>query len=159
FRSAFEKLDRARTIFEEIGDDRDSLARVLISIGRLYRVHGHPDQALSFYQRAFDLQKQSLDKPGLIQTLNAMATALTNQGRYLEALDREEEALRLARETSSPLLIKFSIEGVANCLGNLKRFEKAAELLEEARQMSPPRMNTLRLLSAVRFNLRQYSAA
>jgi CHAT domain-containing protein/tetratricopeptide (TPR) repeat protein len=158
YRSAFERLDRARAILEETDDD-ESLAAVLTSIGRLYRVHGHSDQAIPYYQRAFDLQKQSGSKQGMIQSLNAMATALGNQGRRSEALDREEEALRLARETGSSLLIKFAIEGVADCLESLERFDKAAELLEEARQMSPPRMNTFRVLAKVRLDLGQYSDA
>src|SRR5256885_515515 len=48
FRSAFDRLDQARSILEELGD-RDALARVLTSLGRLYRVHGHADQAIPFY--------------------------------------------------------------------------------------------------------------
>ena len=65
FRSAFDRLDQARSILEELGD-RDALARVLTSLGRLYRVHGHADQAIPFYQRALELQKQSGDKQGII---------------------------------------------------------------------------------------------
>ncbi|HYR91198.1 MAG TPA: CHAT domain-containing protein [Terriglobia bacterium] len=158
FRSALDRLDQARSIFEELGD-RDSLARVLTSLGRLYRVHGHADQALPFYQRALELQKESGEKQGIIQSLNAITVALNILGRNAEALRNEEEALRLARETGSSLLIKFILEGIASSHLYLKQYQKAADVLEEARQLSPPRSSTLNLLSEARFQLKQYPAA
>ena len=158
FRSAFDRLDQSRSIFEELGE-RDALSRVLTSLGRLYRAHGRPDQAIPFYQRALELQKQSGDKQGIIQSLNAITVALNILGRNVEALRNEEEALRLARETGSPLLIKFVLEGVASSHLYLKQYQKAADLLEEARQLPPPRISTLNLLSEARFQLKQYQAA
>ena len=158
FRSAFERLNEARAIFEELGD-RDDLARVLTSMGRLYRVHGHADQALPFYERALDLQKQSGDKQGVIQSLNAITVALNIVGRHAEALRNEQEALRLARETGSPFFIKFILEGVASTHLHLKQYQRAADVLEEARQLTPPRASTLRLLSEARFRLNQYDRA
>src|SRR5437867_8431231 len=158
FRSAFERLNEARAIFEELGD-RDDLARVLTSMGRLYRVHGHADQALPFYQRALELQKQTGDKQGIIQSLNAITVALNITGRHAEALQNEQEALRLARETGSPLLIKSILEGVASTHLHLKQYQRAADVLEEARLLTPPRASTLRLLSEARFRLNQYDRA
>jgi len=158
FDGAFDRLNQARSLLEEL-NDRRSLARVLTSIGRLYRVHGHAEEALGYYQRARNLQKEVGDARGVIQSLNAMGIALNHLGRSSEALRYDEEALQLARETGVPLLIKFILEAVASTQLHLGRNEPAAATLEEARKMAPPRADTLLLLSEARFLLGQYDAA
>ncbi|HUA64113.1 MAG TPA: CHAT domain-containing protein [Verrucomicrobiae bacterium] len=158
FDVAFERLNQARAILEEVGERYD-LARVLTSIGRLYRVHGHPDQAFLFYQRARDLQKETGDIPGMIQSLNAMGIALNHLGKSSEALRYDQEALQLARGTGSPLLLKFILEAVAATQIDLEQLQQAAATLEEARKIPISRIETLLLLSEVRFGLGQYPAA
>jgi CHAT domain-containing protein len=158
FDAAFGHLSQARSILEELRD-KPRLAFVLTSIGRLYRVHGYPDQALPYYQRARDLQKQIGDVRGVVQSLNAMGTALNILGRSPEGLRYHEEGLRLARDSGSPLLIKFMLGAVASSRMALERNEEAASLLESAVRMQPPRLETLLLLSSVRYRLGQYEAA
>ncbi|MCZ2150764.1 MAG: tetratricopeptide repeat protein [Bryobacterales bacterium] len=80
FDTAFESLSHARSILEALGDKR-ALARTLTSIGRLYRVHGHPGQAFLDYQQARDLQKATGDVQGHIQSLVAMGVALNLLGK------------------------------------------------------------------------------
>jgi CHAT domain-containing protein len=158
FDAAFDRLNQARAILEELNDG-SSLARVLTSIGRLYRVHGHAEEALGYYQRAGNLQKEVGDTRGVIQSLNAMGVALNHLGRSAEALRYDEEALQLARGSGSPLLIKFILEAVGSTQLHLGRNQSAAAALEEARKISPPRAETLMLLSEARFLLGQYEAA
>jgi CHAT domain-containing protein len=158
FDLAFDRLSQARSILEELGD-KESLAGVLTSIGRLYRVHGHPDQAFDLYRRARDLQKEVGDKPGVIQSLNAMGVALNAEGQSSEALRYEQEALRLARESGSSLLVKFMLEAIGSTQLHLGQTREAAAVLEEAHRMPPPRSDTLVLLSEARFRLHQYEAA
>ena len=158
FDSAFDHLNQAKRILEESGG-RASLARVLTSIGRLYRVHGHADQALLYYRRAWDIQKELGDTQGVIQSLNAIGVALNALGRSAEALERDREALALARQSGSPLLIKFVLEGLASSEMDLGKNDEAAAVLEEARQMAPPRSETLILLSRARLALGQFEAA
>ena len=158
FDVAFDRLNQARSILEEL-DDRRNLARVLTSLGRLYRVHGHPDQALDFYRRARDLQQQTGDVQGVIQSLNAVGVALNYLGKASEALRYDEQALRLARGTGSPLLIKFILEAIGSTRMSLGQYQAAAAALEEARALEPPRAVTLMLLSEARFHLGQYDGA
>ena len=57
---ATETLDLAIARFEVAGDGaRSNLARALTSLGRLHRAHGHHDQALAAYQRAFTIQQDA----------------------------------------------------------------------------------------------------
>ncbi|MCC6367261.1 MAG: CHAT domain-containing protein [Bryobacterales bacterium] len=158
FDAAFESLSQARSILEALGDQR-ALARTLTSIGRLYRVHGHPDQALLCYRQARDLQREAGDAQGGIQSLVAMGVALNLLGRSSEALRYDQEAVQLARKSGSPLLIKYTLEAVASSNMHLGQYAAAASVLEEARHMPPPRIETLMLLSSARFHLGQYEAA
>ena len=158
FDSAFERLNQARSILEDL-DERGDLAGVLDSLGRVYRAHGHPDQALLIYQRARALHREVGDVKGQIQSLNSMGIALHHLGRALESLRYDQEALQLARESSSPLLIKRMLEAVGSTQIYLHRNAQAAATLEEARNMAPPRAATQMLLSEARFLLGQYDAA
>lgn len=158
FNAAFDHLNQARSILEEVGD-RNGLARVLTSIGRLYRVHGHADQAFLFYQRARDIQKEIGDVQGEIQSLQAMGVALNNLSRSAEALRYDQEALQLGRGSGSPLIVQSILHTIAESQLFLGRYAEAAAVLEEARQMARPDIPTFNLLSAVRFHLGQYEAA
>ena len=109
FDAAFDRLNQAKSIFEELGQ-QDNLARVLTSLGRLYRVHGHPDEALQYYRRARELQQKSGDVQGEIQSLNAMGTALNSLGRSTDALRYDQEALQLARQSGSQLLVSYALQ-------------------------------------------------
>ncbi|HTR37870.1 MAG TPA: CHAT domain-containing protein [Bryobacteraceae bacterium] len=158
FDAAFDRLNQARSIFEELGE-KDDLARVLTSMGRLYRVHGHPDEALRYYSRARELEREGGDVQGEIQSLNAMGIALNNLSRSVEALRYDQEALQLARHSGSALLVSYALQSVASTELHLGRGRKAAAILEEARRISARRTEVLSLLSAARLDLGQYEAA
>jgi CHAT domain-containing protein/tetratricopeptide (TPR) repeat protein len=158
YKPAFDRLEKARTILEELGNKED-LAGVLTSIGRLYRAHGHPEEALHYYQRSLELQQALGSKPGIIQSLNSIHVALDLMGRSSEALEYEEQALRIARETGSPMLIKAMLEGVASSYNDMNQYDKALQLLEEAAKIPPPSFITLQQLAIVRSNLGQFDAA
>ena len=158
FDAAFDRLNQARSILEELGQ-RATLARVLTSLGRLYRFHGHPDEAFVYYRRARDLHQEIGDVRGVIQSLNAMGVALNNMGRSAEALRYDRDALQLARQSGTPLLIKAILEAIGSTQLHSGHPQEAAAVLEEARGMAPPRFPTLSLLSQARFSLGQYDAA
>ncbi len=100
--------------FEEAGDGaRSNLARALTSLGRLHRAHGHHDQALSAYQRAFTIQQALDDRTGMIQSLTTMAAAYDYLQKGAEARALRERGLALARETESTLLIDTQTAALA----------------------------------------------
>lgn len=158
FDAAFDRLNQARSMLEEL-DDRQHLARVLTSIGRLYRVHGHPDQAFQFYQRARAMQEEAGDVQGEIQSLEAMGVALNVLGRSVEALRYDQEALQLGRGSGSPFIVKSTLAALASTQIHLGRYREAAAVAEEACRMAPPRIEPFIQLSAALFRLGQYEAA
>ena len=94
YAGAMTKLEAALPLLETWGSGRD-LARLYTSFGRLYRIHGDPARALTYYERALERQRVLRDLTGEIQTINAIALALSVLGRDKEAAARYEDALSL----------------------------------------------------------------
>jgi CHAT domain-containing protein/Tfp pilus assembly protein PilF len=130
FASALAKLEPAAEILEKAGA-RGELSRVLTSLGRLYRAHGHPDRALELYRRTLKVQEEIGDRQGVIQSINMMAVAYDYLGRTPEALEHFQRALTLARQTGSPKLINDYLNNVAGAYLTMGEYSRAAELLEE----------------------------
>ncbi len=158
FDTAFDRLNQARSILEELHNN-GALALVFMSTGRLYRVHGQPDQALACYRRARDLLKGTGDVRGTVQSLDAMSVALRLLGRSEEALNSSREALALARRSGSAALITAVLPTVAASEAQLGRYDRASVVLEEAFRVSPSSPTIAKELSIIRWKMGQYQAA
>ena len=105
---AFTRITEARECFHRVGE-RDREARSLVSLGRVYRLHGRLGDALARYREALALHEWpgSTDPVGAVQAMNAIAVTLSMMGRYDEAGAQYEAALARARRTapsSGPVL-------------------------------------------------------
>ena len=112
--------------------DLGRLGRALVSLGRLERVHGQLDKALAHYTRALALQEQVKDEAAAVQSLNAMATTFSMQGRHEEAKTYYEQALARARVLGRPDLINALAGNLGGFYLIWAEYEKAASLLEPA---------------------------
>jgi CHAT domain-containing protein len=134
---AFDRLNQARTCFQLRGE-RDAEARTLVSLGRVYRLHGRMEEALAHYQAAQTLHDWpgSPDPAGLLQALNATAVGLIWLTRYDEARDHLERALALARR-SVPARVPFILANLGGLQLELGRYDDALRLLDEAFRLDP----------------------
>jgi CHAT domain-containing protein len=103
YAAAMRKLDASRAILETHGNAAQ-LARLYTSIGRIYRLHGEPESALPYYERALERQRTSRDVAGQVQTLNAMALAQHALYRTQDAGASYMQALATAKEGAPPLV-------------------------------------------------------
>ena len=71
---ALRETERALPLLESAGA-RSDLARALTSIGRIYRVHGQPEQAIPYYRRALDVQQGLANPSAAVQSLIGIAIA------------------------------------------------------------------------------------
>ena len=137
YAAAIEKLNEAAAIFEEIGD-RESLARVWTSLGRLYRVHGAFDDAIASFKKGLSIQQELGDKQGVIQSLNALAISYEYSGRLQESTDCYERALGMARETGSSRIIALIAGNVGHAYCKTrKNYGRGIELVEESLRLDP----------------------
>ncbi len=143
------RLDDALACFRQT-TDRGREGRVLVSLGRLQRVHGRVSHALPLYEQALALQERAHDEPAAIQSLNAIAVTLGYLRRFDESAQRYEQALTRARAIKLP--------GTRVIVGNLGalyldigRYAEATELLTASLAEEPEedfRVSRLCALSA-----------
>ena len=134
---AFTRIREARDCFHRIGA-RDREGRTLVSLGRVYRLHGRLDDALAQYRSAFALHDRpdSPDRAGAVQAMNAIAVTLSMMGRYDEAGVQYEAALARARRTA-PSSVPFQVANLGGFQLQLGRYGEALALLDEAIAASP----------------------
>ena len=147
---ALQQLQLAREEHEQ-RDDKVQLARVLTSIGDLYRVLGSGREAFTFYTRALSLDQGRGYLVGQAMLKDKLALSLLDQNRPADALVSAEEGLRL-RERLNDLVGQarsFTVLGmIARRLGkhqqSLSNFERARDLQELVQN---PRGHTIALMN------------
>jgi CHAT domain-containing protein/tetratricopeptide (TPR) repeat protein len=129
FDSAQEAYNRAAELYKLAGD-KDDLARVLTSEGRLQRAHGHSERSLDLYRQALKLQQETGDREGQVQGINAMAVAYGYLNDYVREIRLYQQALSMAQETGSERIMNFLSENLAGAYIKVGRSREAAEVLE-----------------------------
>ncbi len=127
---ALAATERAASLFERAGARAD-LARALTSIGRIYRVHGQPEQAVPFYARALDVQQALNQGAGAVQSLLGLAIANVVIGNAADAEAAYARAVDVAR-TSAPSDVRFALAQQAIGLAGLGRVADAERAIAEA---------------------------
>ncbi|MBL8140627.1 MAG: CHAT domain-containing protein [Acidobacteria bacterium] len=146
FDAALKDYETASALYERAGR-RGSQARVWVSMGRLHRAHGAYAESLAYYERARDLQRAIGDRPGEIQSINAIATALNNLERQDDALKAYEDAYALAQTTTSPRIVNFQRGNLGGHYIVMRQFDKALPLVEESARLEPnPTTKAIRLV-------------
>ncbi len=114
---------------------------VLVSLGRVHRVHGQLDRALELYRQAFNLQTATHNEPAAIQSLNAIAATLIRMGRYQEGCTVYEQGAARAQQLGSSHFINLLTAGLGTCYTDVGRAEEGIALLEQvvAREKVPTR--------------------
>jgi CHAT domain-containing protein/tetratricopeptide (TPR) repeat protein len=120
-------LEEALLLLEK-ADNPMSLARLLTSLGRSFRLHGHPELALPHYERALKLQEASGDLDGQSQTLNAISISLRAMHNAEAGVAASERALELARQSKSIVTMEYRMSGLAEAYMDVGRYREARPL-------------------------------
>ncbi len=134
---AFTRLTEARACFQR-AKEPDREGRALVSLGRVYRLHGRLTEALVQYQTALALHDRpgSEDPIGAVQAMNAIAVTLSAMGRYDEAGARYQAALARARRTA-PSTVPFFVANLGGFLLEQGHYAEALAMLDEALAAAP----------------------
>jgi CHAT domain-containing protein/tetratricopeptide (TPR) repeat protein len=139
FADAREKLTEAISLFET--NSPANLPGAWTSMGRMLRLHGQPEQAIGFYEKALTMQVAADDRRGIMQTHNAMSVAYAALGDYARAGDHIRTALDLARQAGTAAIVDTLQGSLAGNFLMLDDYARAAALLEEVVQRGKdPRM-------------------
>jgi CHAT domain-containing protein/Tfp pilus assembly protein PilF len=133
YATALQTLQEALDRFERAGA-RESVAPVLVELGRFYENHGKPERARLFYQRAISMLQRSGEKEGLAQAFGAVSN-LHRAARQLRLAARAaERALALRMEMGSARLINIERIRLAHLHIALGEHGRAKALLEDVMQ-------------------------
>jgi CHAT domain-containing protein len=106
FDEALRLFDRALVFAEQAQSPRDQ-AQSLSGIGVTYYALGDRDRARQFLERALAIRTVAFDSRGRMATLRSLANVDAEQGRVLEALRLDHEALALALAPSAVARIRI----------------------------------------------------
>jgi CHAT domain-containing protein/tetratricopeptide (TPR) repeat protein len=106
FAAAEEKTEQAGHLYQEVGDGF-GYARVLTSLGRLQRAHGRVHDAIPYYEKALQIQKDVKDRQGQLQSLNAIGVSYGLVAELETARKYYLQALELAQQIGSARYIDF----------------------------------------------------
>lgn len=130
FASGLSKYREALTLIERT-NDKEELAAVLISMGRLERAHGRAEAAFPYYRRALQIERELGRREGEILVLNAMATAYDSLEKHAEGMALLRQALALARAEHSTRYERFELGNLASDYMKIGRCDRAIPLLKQ----------------------------
>src|SRR5262249_4534471 len=91
-----ELLRKALALRRAASDTRSSdVSEILVRMGVAHTDQGEDDQALALFAEAEAIERALPDHPRLADALIGKGTALWGQGRYDQAIEVEEEAIRI----------------------------------------------------------------
>ncbi|MFC1856930.1 CHAT domain-containing protein [Thermodesulfobacteriota bacterium] len=129
---AIKNYHKALTNHREAGRTAD-IARMLLSIGRCYRLMGNFIEAESLYQQALELVDGDAENIRLkVQIMFEQANSAWFQARYEEAFRLQRTCYKLSRQHGWPLMQTLSLNTSGLIWWTLGDNQKALEELEKA---------------------------
>jgi CHAT domain-containing protein len=129
YEQALPLLEEAAALFERAGE-RAALGSVYNSLGRLYRVHGRVDVALSYQLKALAVHEKANAPFFLMQSLNAVAVTYQYLGDAKNAQIHFARAIDRAEGSASPKIQDFLRANLASTLLDQGEYARAAEIYE-----------------------------
>lgn len=131
YTDAAKNLDRAASLYREIGDD-DGVLITLFNFANILKEQGRYEEALKQYQTVLEYRIKEGNKAAVAYVMINISQILVEQERYQEALPKLEETLKLLEELhfNSDMAIVLNDLGV--CESKLGNTQKAIAYYERS---------------------------
>ena len=129
-----EKLDRALSIWRELGDaywQADAFNR----LGFTYAAAREHDKAREAYEQAVRLYREVNTRGGEGNALYNLGNAYNSLARYEKALEYYEQALPILREVKNRSTEGAALHNAGNAYAGMNRRTKSVEYVEQALQI------------------------
>ena len=107
-------------------------ANLLIARGAIASVDGEHELAMTLYQEALGVERDSLNVRQVTQLLRSTAFALSRGSQYGPAAELLEESLHLAHAMESPMDVTAALRGLAKMSLHVRDYRRAREMYDEA---------------------------
>ncbi|WP_169807619.1 tetratricopeptide repeat protein [Herbidospora mongoliensis] len=149
FERAVELYERARGLYEEMGDS-SGLAGAMKGLGDVAYAQGGFGRANDLYERARGLYEEMGDRPGLAHALKDLGDVAYSLGDYGRAVELYDCALGLYEELGSRHGLANTVRGLGDVAYAGSDFGRAVELYERARSLYEEMGDRLGLALTVR---------
>jgi predicted ATPase/class 3 adenylate cyclase len=129
--SAMAWVERARTRFEELGDEA-GVGSILIVAGTVADQQGDSETAQAVWQQGLDIYRRLDEKPHIGALLSNLGIAAARQGDLDSARDLLKQSLAVRRAIGDPGAIAISLQNIGTLAMMQGRIEEALPLIEEA---------------------------
>lgn len=137
YESARRRYEHAREMWQARGNLK-GVDAALNQLGALLSLQGRPAEALEYYQQCLAIQDELKDEPGRALALYNIGLALSQLGRWEEAVGSCYRALALVEQFGPDWLRGY----ICNCLGEVflgrDKLDKAVEMFRRAMSPSQP---------------------
>ena len=132
-RDAVEKLEQARRLYLQLGDDSQAAAAQL-ELGTLYRAAGEYDRAAEAYTAALNYWQQTGGLVRMAVVLNNLGVLNHARGNYLEAASSFENAVQTALRCGSMQTEMLALASLGDLYADLQADQAALDAYRQARQ-------------------------
>jgi tetratricopeptide (TPR) repeat protein len=108
---------------------------LLVARGAIASVEGEHELAMTLYQEALGVERDSLNVHQVTQLLRSTAFALSRRGQYEPATELLEESLLLARAMESPTDVSGALRGLAKMDLHVRDYPSAQARYDEALEL------------------------
>ncbi|MCP3964210.1 MAG: CHAT domain-containing protein [bacterium] len=115
-----------------LGQDHIQVARALILRGGIYLMQGQRDQAMAHFEDALQATEALYLSPVRIAALANISTILTQESRYEDALENQNEALSILRQFGNPREEGKLLLNLAETSYSLGRIDEAASYFDQS---------------------------
>lgn len=131
FNRALESLVAAYATYQELGNS-ESLSETLTLLGNLYAEIDAAEEAISMYQRATELDRESGDNLNTAINLHNIGRAYIDLERWADARRALRESIALTDELGSDLTRGYALYALALCEIGVNDLDLASSYLDQA---------------------------
>ncbi|MGE0021731.1 MAG: tetratricopeptide repeat protein [Draconibacterium sp.] len=119
-----------------IGNNIPGLIGIYSSLGDLYDKILQPEKRKEINEKAFNLSKQTNDTVAIIKAITGMATNLSNEDNYAEAIKMYKQALELSQKTGNKQLEHVAWYDLGFAWSRMDDYGKAEEMYTKSYEMA-----------------------
>ncbi len=119
-----------------IGNNIPGLIGIYSSLGDLYDKILQPEKRKEINEKAFNLSKQTKDTVAIIKAITGMATNLSNDDNYTEAIKMYQYAVELAQKTGNKQLEHVAWYDLGFAFSRMDNYERAEEMYKKSYELA-----------------------
>ncbi len=134
YEKALEKYLEAIAYFEQ-NNNLQGVGKVYNNIGNLYLLNDY-NKALEYYNKSLPIAKKYNSKSQIAGLYLNIGIVQMKKKNFIPALEKFQISMKLFQQLNSPVLVIQCLQNLGEVYSNLKQYQKAEDILNEAFAMA-----------------------